>query len=223
MADDIERSLLRRLKREMNGAVVEAMEKRGIIYPLNYGVSIPTIKSIVVQYAPDHELALRLFRSDIRELMLAALFIDDPSMVTAEQMSEWGRKFTNYEIVENTASKLFSKSPQAPAIALEWIGSEDKMLCYAGLLTAAGTMRINPRDIDYRTVEDFIDSAAEVPYRSDFDLPLSHGVVTLMERCARHSSDACSKVRGMVAKFNASDNNLIRHTAGELSWRLEII
>ena len=42
--------LLGRLKKEMNGAVAEAMQRRGLNYPLNYGVSVPTIRSIAGEY-----------------------------------------------------------------------------------------------------------------------------------------------------------------------------
>ena len=44
--------LLKRLKVEMNGAVTGAMQERGIVYPLNYGVSVPTIRGIAREYGP---------------------------------------------------------------------------------------------------------------------------------------------------------------------------
>ena len=47
-------ALLRRLKTEMNGAVVGAMQERGVDYPLSYGVSVATIREIAADYAPDH-------------------------------------------------------------------------------------------------------------------------------------------------------------------------
>ena len=43
--------LLKRLKVEMNGAVTGAMQERGIVYPLNYGVSVPTIRGIAMARA----------------------------------------------------------------------------------------------------------------------------------------------------------------------------
>ena len=54
--------LLKRLKVEMNGAVTGAMQERGIVYPLNYGVSVPTIRGIARKYGPSHSLALLLYR-----------------------------------------------------------------------------------------------------------------------------------------------------------------
>lgn len=204
----------------MNGAVVGAMESRGIIYPLNYGVSIPTILRVADRYSPDHELALNLYQSDVRELMLAALFIDDPSEVTREQMYTWSAKFTNHEIVENTVSVLFSKSVHAVEVSLDWIGSEKKILCYAGLLMAAGALRINQK-VTGMAVGELIDAAGKIPYRSSFDLDLSHGVVTLLERCARHSADACRKVTALGNSFNDTRSKIICHTGEELRWRIE--
>ena len=54
--------LLGRLKKEMNGAVAEAMQRRGLNYPLNYGVSVPTIRSIAGEYGTSHSLAMLLYR-----------------------------------------------------------------------------------------------------------------------------------------------------------------
>lgn len=57
--------LLKRLKVEMNGAVTGAMQERGIVYPLNYGVSVPTIRGIAREYGPSHSLALLLYRQQV--------------------------------------------------------------------------------------------------------------------------------------------------------------
>ena len=111
--DDTQRmiGLLRRLKVEMNGAVVDAMRSRGLDYPLSYGVSVPTIREIAKAYAPAHAFALFLFRQQVRELKLAAAFIDDPSEVTAAQMREWADGLTNTELVEQVVSALFRHAP----------------------------------------------------------------------------------------------------------------
>ena len=50
-------TLLGELRREMNGAVVDSMREKGIEYALSYGVSIPTVRALARQYAPDDELA----------------------------------------------------------------------------------------------------------------------------------------------------------------------
>ena len=71
-------ALLGELRREMNGAVVDSMREKGIEYALSYGVSIPTIRALARQYAPDDELARLLYQQQVRELQLAALTIASP-------------------------------------------------------------------------------------------------------------------------------------------------
>ncbi len=136
--------LLRRLKVERNGAVAEVMEQRGIVYPLSYGVSIPTIREIAREYGPNHSLALLLYKQQVRELKLAALFIEDPARVTTKQVREWSRDFTHPEIVELTIMYLFSRSEVAASMVGEWLSSENVFLRYAGVMmlmrTAGGPL-----------------------------------------------------------------------------------
>ena len=56
----------RKIRLSMNGIVSEQMAQKGISYKINYGVSIPRIKEIAKDYAPDHDLAQRLWMLQIR-------------------------------------------------------------------------------------------------------------------------------------------------------------
>lgn len=118
-------ALMRRLKIEMNGAVTDSMREYGggqHGYGLNYGVSLPTIKDVAREYVPDHELALTLWKQDVRELKLAALFIDQPSAVTAAQMKGWAGDWRVPELAEQCAMQLFWRSPAAFDITVDWAG-----------------------------------------------------------------------------------------------------
>lgn len=119
-------AILARIRREMNGAVAQAMRQRGIRYNLNYGVSIPTVKDIAAQYAPDHPLAETLWKQDVRELKLAAVIVEDPSKVTQSQMERWIADSPAGELVEYAAMNLFWKAPDALAIAVRWISMDNK-------------------------------------------------------------------------------------------------
>ena len=50
-------ALLGELRREMNGAVAESMQRGEGGYGLNYGVSIPTIRAIAGRVGTDHAFA----------------------------------------------------------------------------------------------------------------------------------------------------------------------
>lgn len=126
-------ALMRRLKIEMNGAVTDAMREYGggtPGYGLNYGVSLPTIRDVAREYAPDHELGLALWRQDVREMKLAALFVADPMQVAAAQMEAWASDWRVPELAEQCAMQLFWKSPDAFKQAAAWAGisSDDAKL-----------------------------------------------------------------------------------------------
>jgi|GEM_PF-1531894 len=116
-------AILARLRREMNGAVSAAMKERGISYNLNYGVSIPTIKEVAGQYAPNHQLAEALWRQDVRELKLAAVFIEDPAQMTPAQMEQWMDGSQTSELVEQMSMTLLWKVPGALKKSIEWINA----------------------------------------------------------------------------------------------------
>lgn len=123
-------ALMRRLKIEMNGAVTDAMRdySGGVQgYGLNYGVSLPTIKDVAAEYSPDHELALALWRQDVRELKLAALFVDDPAQVTAQQMETWAADWRVPELAEQSAMQLFWHSPAARDIVPAWASGDEPL------------------------------------------------------------------------------------------------
>lgn len=116
-------ALMRRLRIEMNGAVTDAMREYGggqQGYGLNYGVSLPTIREVAAEYAPDHELAQTLWQQDVREMKLAALFVEDDAAVTAEQMERWAADWRVPELAEQCAMQLFWRSPEAWPTAVGW-------------------------------------------------------------------------------------------------------
>lgn len=110
-----------KLKVEMNGAVTQAMAQRGVSYGLNYGVSAITIKRAVQSYSPDHTLAQALWRQQIREMKLAAIFIDNPHQVTATQMEQWITECQTVELAQQCAMQLFWKSEHAPITIEQWL------------------------------------------------------------------------------------------------------
>lgn len=138
MYDDIKKEILAELRRDTNGAVVGTMfEMLGSEQYVNYGVTIPSIKKVAREYAPDHALAQAVFSSKIREMKLCAIYMDDPNEVTEEQMELWSESFDSVEILENCCSMLFYKAPSGLKVARRWI---DKFP-YAALLLAAKRAR----------------------------------------------------------------------------------
>jgi 3-methyladenine DNA glycosylase AlkD len=70
----------------------------------------------------DHERALKLWKTGIREARLLALFTDDPKKVTRSQAEAYAREFDSWEIVDHAAD-LFADAGLAaelvPAFAAD--------------------------------------------------------------------------------------------------------
>ena len=217
-------ALLRRLKVEMNGAVVEAMQQRGIEYPLSYGVSIPTIQQIARECPAGHSLALLLFRQQVRELMIAAVYVDRPEWVTRDQMEAWSQNLTNVEIVEQVASGLFFGAPDALPVAMEWMKSENSWLHYAALLMA-GKRLMNPSEEDRQQCELLLSVTDACLRRMAADRSLSayaiRAGVTLLRRCAMLSPEWKDRVSALNQAYMKDSLSLLNALSEELTWQLE--
>ena len=212
--------LLGRLKKEMNGAVAEAMQRRGLNYPLNYGVSVPTIRSIAGEYGTSHSLAMLLYRQQVRELKLAAAFVDDPQQVTPDQMRLWADGFANTELVEQVVYNLFRKAPGAERVALEWLDSSTPLLRYAGLLTAASTVR---PEMEQTMRQAFFDRIDQLVFREIDSSAVLRGIVTALRQLARTGPSMRRMVEDRIAVYGAAAESLPQQVAEELRWQLEYL
>ena len=80
-------ALVRMLRRDINGAVVERMEQLGIRYECNWGVSLHAVRRAASLFAPDHAFARFLYGQNLRELLLSAFVIADPCAVSADELA----------------------------------------------------------------------------------------------------------------------------------------
>lgn len=135
-------ALLGRLRREMNGAVVEAMERAGVKGVLNYGVSIPTIRAIAAETGRDHAFARFLYLQQVRELRMAALSIADPGSVTPDELDFWLIGQPTVELLDELALRLLSRCGDEVSQALSdrWLTGESPQACYTALMALARTL-----------------------------------------------------------------------------------
>ena len=149
MFDDIKKEILAELRRGTNGAVVGSMfEMIGNEEFMSFGVAVADIKNVAKRYAPNHELALALFDSKIREMKICAVYVEDEKFITPEQVNKWSESFTSLEIAENCSSMLFYKADFALSIAESWMDSEDESKIYPALLIAGRRARFRYNEED---------------------------------------------------------------------------
>ena len=131
------REIIKQLKSLSNPEAVEGMARFGINPRNTFGVSIPNLRKIAKAAGKDHELALQLWDSGIHEARLLSGFIDDPALVTLEQMEEWVSDFDSWDVCDQVCSNLFDKTSSAYRKALEWAGREEEFVKRAGFVLMA--------------------------------------------------------------------------------------
>ena len=126
--------ILSKIKPLQNGEVVNSMQKRGVDYKVNFGVSIPLLREMASNYEKNHLLALKLWNKQWRETMILATLLEEPGEVTENQIDFWVKSFQSVEIAEQAAMNLFSKTIFAYKKAFEYCLGKKLLVKIVGLL-----------------------------------------------------------------------------------------
>lgn len=125
--------ILKLIKLHKSGDVSELMNQKGIKYKLNWGLSVIQLRTIASQFEPEHLLALKLWNKEWRETMILSTMLDEPDLVTEEQMDFRTKSFENIEIAEQSSANLFVKTKYAFVKALEWCRGKKHLIRYTGI------------------------------------------------------------------------------------------
>ncbi len=125
--------IIEKLKSLSDPEAVEGMARYGITPEHTFGVSIPNLRKIAKEIGKDHELAQKLWASNIRETRILAGMVDDPRMVSEEQMESWVREFDYWEICDQCCMNLFQNTKFAYQKAVEWVQMKKRSLKGQGL------------------------------------------------------------------------------------------
>lgn len=113
---------------------IEGMARYGITPEKVFGVSIPDLRKMARSIGKDHKLALELWSAGFRETCILASMVDEPSLVTQEQMEEWVGDFDYWEICDQCCMNLFEKTPFAYDKAIEWSSRGEEFVKRAGFV-----------------------------------------------------------------------------------------
>lgn len=201
-------ALLGKIRKQMNGAVLDTFRYYGAKYGMNYGVALHSLREMAREVGCDDDLAHFLYRQQVRELQIIALWIADAKGVTIEQFDHWAAGIINSEIAEQAAQGLLSKIEQIDALLEQWCGGENELLAYAALLAASRSEKVSALSVQ-RAVNESINTF------SDNHLAVQ-GVVALL-------SSQIAKNRALVEAILAtlSDNKSAAAVREEIAWRLE--
>ncbi len=149
--------LVSELRKLGNPKAVEGMARFGIKGSTMLGVSIPNLRALASKVGKDHRLALELWSRGIHETRLLASMIDEPDRVTEKQMEDWVKDFDSWDIVDQSCSNLFDKTPYAISKALEWTKRKAEYEKRAGF-TLIATLAVHDKKSGDKTFLDFLPS-----------------------------------------------------------------
>ena len=101
------------------------------------GPGIPALRKMTKQIGKDHKLAKELWDSEIHEARILAGFIDDPNLVTEDQMDEWADGFDSWDLCDQVCSNLFDKTIYSKKKILQWTMDKREFMKRAGFVLIA--------------------------------------------------------------------------------------
>jgi 3-methyladenine DNA glycosylase AlkD len=131
------KEIIQQLKSLSDPTAVAGMKRFGIQTKNAYGVSIPHLRKMAKQIGRNHPLAQRLWASGIHETRILASMVDDPKVVTEEQMERWVKDFDSWDVCDQCCSNLFDKTRWAYRKAVQWSERDEEFVKRAGFVLMA--------------------------------------------------------------------------------------
>lgn len=140
----------------MNGITAKSMRDKGLDYHLNWGISLPDLKNIAKKYGKNYELAIALWKEDIRECKILATMIMPADKVSHDVIELWIEQTHTLEIAEQAALNLYQYLPFAKEEAYQLIASDNEIrqICGHHVLSR---LFMNGTETNKKETDEFID------------------------------------------------------------------
>lgn len=182
----------------MSGPTSQSMTQKGLGYKINWGVPFIELKKMALEYGKDYELAIELWKEDIRECKILATLIMPAEKMLPEITDIWMEQVKSQEMAEMLAFNLLQHVDYAPAIAYEWIATDKTLYEIAGFQLLA-RLFANGQEANERGINEFLDQAA-VALQGD-NMGIKHAAANCVLRFAdlgeEHEKIARAALKGI--------------------------
>ena len=181
MIEEQIKEIKRSFRQMMDGAVAQSMRDKGVDYHLNWGATLPRLRAKADEIGPNYNLAVALWKENVRECKILATMIMPPKEVLPEVIDIWMEQTPTQEIAEQAAFNLYQYLPFAPEKAYTWIAYDKPLfqLCGFHILTR---LFMNGQEPNERGINEFIDQAL-VALQGD-SLPVRKAAMASLQRFA---------------------------------------
>lgn len=163
----------------MNGPASQSMREKGLNYKINWGVPFTTLRDMAAEYGKDYDLAIALFKENIRECKILATMIMPVDKFEADLADLWMEQTDNQELAEMLAFNLLQYTSYAPAIAYKWIATDNNIYQICGY-SILSRLFMNGQELNDRGMDEYLDQAAAA-LRGD-NIGLKHAALNSIMR-----------------------------------------
>lgn len=142
----------------MDGAVAQSMRDKGMDYHLNWGATLPRLREKATETGHDYDLAIALWKENIRECKILATMVMPPDEILPEVVDIWMEQTETVEIAEQAAMNLYQHLPYAAMKAYQWIASE-RELCQLCGFHVLSRLFMRGQEPNERGINEFLDQA----------------------------------------------------------------
>lgn len=173
------KEIKRAFREIMNGVTASSMRQKGMEYKINWGASIVHLRTMANEYGQDYDLAIALWKEDIRECKILATMLMPASQIPEEIAGLWLEQIHSVELVEMLAFNLVQYMEAAPRLAYQWMASEHPLyqICGFHVLSRLFLQGKEPND---RGINEFLDQAI-VALQSN-NISLRHATLNCVRR-----------------------------------------
>ena len=165
----------------MNGPTSQSMSQKGVGYKINWGVPFIELKKMAQDYGKDYELAIELWKEDIRECKILATLIMPAEKMLPEITDIWMEQVKNQELAEMLAFNLLQYVDYAPLISYQWMASDKPLFQIAGFHILARLFS-KGQEANERGINEFLDQAAVA--LQDENMGVKHAAANCVMRFA---------------------------------------
>lgn len=142
----------------MNGVAAQSMRDKGLDYHVNWGASVPMLKAKAKEIGKNRDLAIALWKEDVRECKILATMVMPADEMLPEIVDIWMEQTTSVEMAEMASFNLYQYLPYAADKAFQWMASPKPIYQICGFHVLS-RLFMNGQEPNERGINEFLDQA----------------------------------------------------------------
>ena len=207
--------IVKKLTQYENGVVSETMNRMGMNYAVNYGLSTLQIDQIAKKIKKSNNLAFYLWQQKERESKLLAIRIFENYHFDEHQISKLITGLTNTELAEQVVIKTLTQLEERYELASKFIKNEN-FIKFAGFLLIS-RLAMTDNTADNAIFEHFlIEIMHHLP--KEKAIYLRRGLAQALLRIGLRDEGLKSKANDIIKALDKSDHSLFEYLKQEVCY-----